>query len=85
MLIQRADVTDIWFEDDEALVIIEEAIFRLTPLAVAIWDILETPLEFDELGRELEALFGPPPDGTLAEALTSFVDTMTRNGILMKS
>ena len=85
MLIQRANVTDIWFEDDEALVIVDDAIFRLSPLSVAIWDVLETPLEFDELGRELEALVGPPPDGTLTEALTSFVGTMTLNGILMKT
>ena len=64
MLIQRANVTDIWFEDDEALVIVDDAIFRLSPLAVAIWDVL---------------------DGTLTEALTSFVGTMTLNGILMKT
>ena len=65
MLISRADVTDIWFEEGEALVIVEDSVIRLSPLAVAIWDVLETPSELEELGSELGALIGPPPQGNM--------------------
>ncbi|QQY15943.1 nitrate ABC transporter [Cutibacterium avidum] len=85
MLISRADVTDIWFEEGEALVIVEDSVMRLSPLAVAIWDVLEAPLELEELGSELEALIGPPPQGTMTEILTTTVEDLSRHHVLTVS
>ncbi|AOG28179.1 nitrate ABC transporter [Cutibacterium avidum] len=85
MLISRADVTDIWFEEGEALVIVEDSVIRLSPLAVAIWDVLEAPLELEELGTELSALIGPPPQGTMPEILTTFIEDLSRHHVLTVS
>ncbi|MSS44842.1 nitrate ABC transporter [Cutibacterium sp. WCA-380-WT-3A] len=85
MLIQRANITDIWFEGGEALVVVNSCIFRLSPLAVTIWEVLETPLEFEELRCQLEPLVGPPPEGTLTEALATFIDDLSHNGIVTTS
>ncbi|WCC80117.1 nitrate ABC transporter [Cutibacterium equinum] len=85
MLICRADVTDIWFDEDEALAIVEDSVIRLSPLAVTIWNLLETPLELEELGRQLEALIGPPPQGAMSEILTTFVEDLSRHHVVTVS
>ncbi|MBS5744746.1 nitrate ABC transporter [Cutibacterium avidum] len=85
MLISRADVTDIWFEEGEALVIVEDSVIRLSPLAVAIWGVLETPSELEELGSELEALIGPPPQGNMIEILTTSIEDLSRHHVLTVS
>lgn len=85
MLISRADVTDIWFEEGEALVIVEDSVIRLSPLAVAIWDVLETPSELEELGSELEALIGPPPQDNMIAILTTFIEDLSRHHVLTVS
>lgn len=85
MTICRAEVTDILTADDEALVIVEDSVIRLSPLSTMIWELLADPLTPEELADEMSRLIEPPPSAPMVGALSPIIDSLCEYGVLIRS
>jgi len=71
--------------DDELFVVLPggEEIFHLDAIAAAIWRALAEPAGADELGRLFEAAFPDVPAGQIATDVTTALERLSRDGLLV--
>jgi len=71
--------------DDELFVVLSggEEIFHLDAIAAAIWRALAEPAGEAELERLLEAAFPDVPARQIAADVTTTLDRLSRNGLLV--
>lgn len=83
-MIRRSDLTDFLPCDGESLVLLDDQVLRLGPVATLILEMLGTgPVTLDQLTGELASAFGSPPDGTLTQAVADQLGALNRNGLLI--
>ena len=83
-MIRRADLTDFLPVDGESLVLLDDQVLRLGPVATLLLEVLgDGPVTLDHLTDELAAAFGTPPDGSLAEAVAAQLGALNDNGLLI--
>ena len=83
-MIRCADLTDFLPVAGESLVLLDDQVLRLGPVATLILEVLGNgPVTLDHLTDELAAAFGTPPDGSLAEAVAAQLGALNDNGLLI--
>ena len=83
-MIRRSDLTDFLPVDGESLILLDNQVLRLGPVATLILEALGNgPMSLQHLTEELAAAFGAPPDGTLTEAVAAQLGALNDNGLLI--
>ncbi|HSO68672.1 MAG TPA: PqqD family peptide modification chaperone [Arachnia sp.] len=83
-MIRRSDLTDFLPAAGESLVLLDDKVLRLGPVATLILEVLGNgPVTLEQLTDELSAAFGTPPDGSLTEAVAAQLGALNDNGLLI--
>lgn len=83
-MVSRGAAVDFLVVDDEGLVLLESGeALRLSPIATAIFQFLETPRSYEDLRLHLEGRFGAPPQGS--DFLLETLETLISRGVLAGS
>ena len=83
-MIRCADLTDFLPVDGESLVLLDDKVLRLGPVATLILELLGNgPVTLDQLTDELAAGFGTPPHGPLGEGVPAQLAARNDNGPLI--
>ena len=67
-MLERGDILDLLFADDECLTLTHDRCLRLTAVPTEVLAYLTVPRTVAEVSEHLEGIFGPAPEGTF-EAL----------------
>lgn len=72
MIVRRGVLTDHYVEGDRSVVMVEESVLGLSPVATAILEAVrgEDPVSLQAVTRHVVATFGPPDEPASAEELT---------------
>lgn len=83
-MIRRSDLTDFLPSDGESLVLLDDQVLRLGPVATHILEMLGNgPLTLAQLTGELASAFGNPPHITLAQAVADQLRALHDCGLLI--
>ena len=67
-MLERGDILDLLFADDECLALTHDRCLRLTAVPTKVLAYLTVPRTVAEVSEHLEGIFGPAPEGAF-EAL----------------
>lgn len=82
MKVARALAQDSLLLDDDGLVLQDNRVLRLGPIAVAVWRATAEPREVDDLTQLLITEFGAPPDDDPTAATRAILDELVTTGVL---
>lgn len=81
--VRRLPVVDEYVEDGESAVFVRESVVTLSHLPTALLAVVgEEWTGLADLEEELLTRFGPPEEGSAAEAVRAVVATLVDHGIL---
>ena len=83
MIVRTRPYADLLEEAEEALVLCEGQLLRISALAAAIIRFAEGEIALSNLSASLEERFGLPPVGSALEATTAAVIHLVSQGVLV--
>ncbi|MHA6523092.1 PqqD family protein [Tessaracoccus sp. G1721] len=84
-MIRREPVTDLLAVDGESLVLVDDKVLRLGPVATVVLQLLEDgPRSQAQLTEALEDEFGAPPEGDLTGAVEAQLNGLAAAGLITR-
>lgn len=84
-MIRSAPVTDLLAVDGESLVLLDDQVLRLGPVATVVLQLLDDgPRSQAQLTAALEEEFGAPPDGSLRDAVEAQLNGLASAGLITR-
>lgn len=84
-MVRRAPVTDLLVVDGESLVLLEDKVLRLGPVATVVLQLLDDgPHTQAQLTAALEDEFGTPPEGSLRDAVEEQLNGLATAGLITR-
>lgn len=84
-MVRRAPVTDLLVVDGESLVLLDDQVLRLGPVATVVLQLLDDgPRSQAQLTAALEDEFGTPPEGSLRDAVEEQLNGLATAGLITR-
>ena len=84
-MVRRAPVTDLLVVDGESLVLLDDQVLRLGPVATVVLQLLDDgPRSQAQLTAALEDEFGTPPEGSLRDAVEEQLSELATAGLITR-
>ncbi len=84
-MVRRAPVTDLLAVDGESLVLLDDQVLRLGPVATVVLQLLDDgPRSQAQLTAALEDEFGTPPEGSLRDAVEEQLNGLATAGLITR-
>ena len=84
-MVRRAPVTDLLVVDGESLVLLDDQVLRLGPVATVVLQLLDDgPHTQAQLTAALEDEFGTPPEGSLRDAVEEQLSELATAGLITR-
>ena len=84
-MVRRAPVTDLLAVDGESLVLLDDQVLRLGPVATVVLQLLDDgPRSQAQLTAALEDEFGTPPEGSLRDAVEEQLSELATAGLITR-
>ncbi|HMS46778.1 hypothetical protein [Candidatus Neomicrothrix sp.] len=80
-MLERGDILDLLFADDECLALTHDRCLRLTAVPTEVLAYLTVPRTVAEVSEHLEGIFGPAPEG-IFEAL---INDLTQDRLVSRT
>ena len=84
-MIRSVSFTDLLAVDGESLVLLDDQVLRLGPVATVVLQLLDDgPRSQAQLTAALEEEFGAPPDGSLRDAVEAQLNGLATAGLITR-
>ncbi len=84
-MLRRSDPVDLLRGEDGALLLYGATLVRVSALGIAVFDLVGTGIDADDLPAQLAERFGAPAEGSAAEATSAAVDALVAQGVLLRA